>query len=178
MSKRNVLVVYGFSRTPSAFSSGAQAAGCLSVMSAGSPISTTCIVRPDLYHFLHLNFSGLQGRWGLREPTLSEGEGRRVSIQHPPHQGLGFGGGRGLCFNKTPFPCAAAPASSSSRERTGCCAGQARSPGSRGAAGAHLSQPLGSEEWAKCCEHSQAGVWLPILRGISDQPLSLPPGSL
>lgn len=27
---------------------------------------------------------------------------------------------------------------------------------------------LGSEEWAGCCEHSQAGLWLPSLRGTSD----------
>ena len=102
------------------------------------------------------------------------------AVQYPPRQGLRFGGGKGLCFYKTPFLCALPLlllAAGSAGKAPGAVPGQltALDLGNRG------RSPL-LASWARgvhrARQHSQAGVWLPTLSGTSDQPLSLSPGSL
>lgn len=139
------------------------------------PFSTMPIVRPDWCHFLHLNFLGLQGGWGLRELRPAEERKGRSLYSDPPNLGLGL-------FLLPPFPCATDPFWKEGMEGTQCALCQAhRQCWLCGSCWYHLSCPLsrlGSREWAESCEHSQTGAWLPTHLGTSDQPLSLPPGSL
>lgn len=145
----------------------------------GPPFSTTPVVRLDLYPFLHTNSSGLLDGWGLREPTPAEREERRVPLMSTP-SGFGVLGRKGPLHLPT-FPCATACLLVAGNAGDTVCYVGTQTALALGAAGAHLSwllPRLGSQEWAEFCEHRQAEVWLPSLSAASDQPLSLPPGSL